>query len=103
MEPFKVLIVGNGSVGKSSIIHRFCTDQYNTNYKKTIGVEYLEKDIEVSAPNGTLETVRLMLYDCAGQEDFDKITQGYYQSKLLAATQVISIRCSSSDTGLLYY
>ena len=41
----KVIIVGNGNVGKSSMIQRFCKGVYTTEYKKTIGVDFLEKQL----------------------------------------------------------
>ncbi|XP_015598647.1 ras-related protein Rab-23 isoform X1 [Cephus cinctus] len=70
----KVVIVGNGAVGKSSMIQRFCKGTYTRDYKKTIGVDFLERQIEVDA-----EDVRLMLWDTAGQEEFDAITAAYYR------------------------
>ncbi|XP_014673099.1 PREDICTED: ras-related protein Rab-23-like [Priapulus caudatus] len=70
----KVVIVGNGAVGKSSMIQRFCKGIFTKEYKKTIGVDFLERQITV---NG--EDVRLMLWDTAGQEEFDAITKAYYR------------------------
>ena len=75
---FKVVVVGNGNVGKSTLIRRFCKDQFIQSYKKTIGVEYLEREITVQV-NEEEQSVRVMVWDCAGQEEFDKITQDYYQ------------------------
>ena len=43
--PFQVVIVGNGAVGKSSLIQRYCKGIFTRNYKKTIGVDFLEKHI----------------------------------------------------------
>lgn len=42
----KVVIVGNGGVGKSSMIQRYCKGTYTKDYKKTIGVDFLERQIE---------------------------------------------------------
>ena len=42
---FQVVIVGNGAVGKSSMIQRYCKGIFTRNYKKTIGVDFLEKHI----------------------------------------------------------
>lgn len=70
----KVVIVGNGAVGKSSMIQRYCKGIFTKDYKKTIGVDFLERQIDV---NG--EDVRLMLWDTAGQEEFDAITKAYYR------------------------
>lgn len=70
----KVVVVGNGAVGKSSMIQRYCKGIFTKDYKKTIGVDFLERQIEVND-----EEVRLMLWDTAGQEEFDAITKSYYR------------------------
>ena len=41
----QVVVVGNGAVGKSSMIQRYCKGIFTTDYKKTIGVDFLEKHI----------------------------------------------------------
>ena len=43
--PFQVVIVGNGAVGKSSMIQKYCKGIFTAEYKKTIGVDFLEKRI----------------------------------------------------------
>ncbi|KAI4902739.1 hypothetical protein NFI96_014056 [Prochilodus magdalenae] len=70
----KVVVVGNGAVGKSSMIQRYCKGIFTKDYKKTIGVDFLERQIIVNE-----EDVRLMLWDTAGQEEFDAITKAYYR------------------------
>ena len=42
----KVVIVGNGAVGKSSMIQRYCKGIFTKDYKKTIGVDFLERQVE---------------------------------------------------------
>ena len=69
-----MLIVGNGAVGKSSMIQRYSRGTFTKSYKKTIGVDFLEKQLRVHG-----EDVRLMLWDTAGQEEFDAITKAYYR------------------------
>ena len=83
--------MGNGAVGKSSMIQKYCKGIFTTEYKKTIGVDFLEKRIwsdtdkiflqniiiMITSVNG--EDVRLMLWDTAGQEEFDCITRAYYR------------------------
>ncbi|XP_072498640.1 ras-related protein Rab-23 isoform X2 [Notamacropus eugenii] len=70
----KVVVVGNGAVGKSSMIQRYCKGIFTKDYKKTIGVDFLERQVQVND-----EDVRLMLWDTAGQEEFDAITKAYYR------------------------
>mmetsp|Transcript_594 Transcript_594/g.1067 ORF Transcript_594/g.1067 Transcript_594/m.1067 type:complete len:249 (+) Transcript_594:160-906(+) len=72
----KVLLVGNGGVGKTSMIRRFCRGVFTDEYKKTIGVDFLEKSIYVDSLS---EDVRMMLWDTAGQEEFDSMTRTYYR------------------------
>ncbi|CAI9728799.1 ras-related protein Rab-23 [Octopus vulgaris] len=70
----KIVVVGNGGVGKSSMIQRYCKGIFTQEYKKTIGVDFLEKQIIVGTQN-----IHLMLWDTAGQEEFDAITKAYYR------------------------
>ncbi len=42
----KVVVVGNGAVGKSSMIQRYCKGVYTREYKKTIGVDFLERQLQ---------------------------------------------------------
>ncbi|XP_003390188.1 PREDICTED: ras-related protein Rab-23-like [Amphimedon queenslandica] len=83
----KVVVVGNGAVGKSSMIRRYCKGVYTQDYKKTIGVDFLEREIEVDDDN-----VRLMVWDTAGQEEFDSITKAYYRG-----AQVCVLAFSTTD------
>ncbi|XP_078491660.1 ras-related protein Rab-23 [Ciona intestinalis] len=70
----KVVVVGNGAVGKSSMIQRYCKGIFTKDYKKTIGVDFLEKQLRLND-----DEVRLMLWDTAGQEEFDALTKAYYR------------------------
>ncbi|KAK3873647.1 hypothetical protein Pcinc_021353 [Petrolisthes cinctipes] len=56
------------------MIQRYCKGTFTKDYKKTIGVDFLERQIDTSG-----EEVRLMLWDTAGQEEFDAITKAYYR------------------------
>jgi len=72
----KVIVVGNGGVGKSSLVRRYCKGEFTTEYKKTIGADFLEKEIFIQSLG---ETVKMMLWDTAGQEVFDALTSQYYR------------------------
>lgn len=72
----KVIIVGNGQVGKTSMVNRFARGVMTDNYKKTIGTDFMEKEITVKSSG---EIVKLMLWDTAGQEMFAQLTRQYYQ------------------------
>lgn len=78
LEPeVKIIIVGNGAVGKTSMIRRFCKGEDPDAYKKTIGVDYAERrDYPVDAFN---ESVTLHIWDTAGQEEYANMTNKYYR------------------------
>lgn len=54
---------------------RYCKGTFTSTYKKTIGVDYLEKTLDMDAG----ETVKMMVWDTAGQEEYDALTSTYYR------------------------
>ena len=44
---YKIVVLGNGTVGKTSIIMRFCEDYFARSYKQTIGVDFFVKRLEM--------------------------------------------------------
>lgn len=70
----KVIVVGNGKVGKTSMITRFAQGVMTENYKKTIGTDFMEKEIVVDEGQ-----IKLLLWDTAGQEMYSKLTRNYYK------------------------
>lgn len=88
----KVVVVGNGAVGKSSLIQRYCKGTFTKDYKKTIGVDFLERQLQIGG-----EETRLMLWDTAGQEEFDAITKAYYRG---AHVCVVAFSCVDRESFL---
>lgn len=58
----KVVILGDGGVGKSCLINRFVSNHFDDHSFHTIGVEFLNKDIEVDQNKYTLQ-VNFRLFD----------------------------------------
>ncbi|XP_076340789.1 ras-related protein Rab-35-like isoform X1 [Tachypleus tridentatus] len=71
---FKLLIIGDSGVGKSSLLLRFADNTFSGNYITTIGVDFKIRTIEVDG-----ERVKLQIWDTAGQERFRTITSTYYR------------------------
>eukprot|EP00735_Rhodelphis_limneticus_P012277 TRINITY_DN54_c0_g1::TRINITY_DN54_c0_g1_i1::g.14762::m.14762 TRINITY_DN54_c0_g1::TRINITY_DN54_c0_g1_i1::g.14762 ORF type:complete len:271 (+),score=61.56,sp/Q9ULC3/RAB23_HUMAN/48.87/1e-75,Ras/PF00071.17/1.3e-48,Miro/PF08477.8/5.4e-15,Arf/PF00025.16/7.6e-07,MMR_HSR1/PF01926.18/0.00029,MobB/PF03205.9/0.027,MobB/PF03205.9/7.5e+02,MobB/PF03205.9/1.4e+03,Gtr1_RagA/PF04670.7/0.0064,Gtr1_RagA/PF04670.7/3.2e+03,PduV-EutP/PF10662.4/0.037,AAA_24/PF13479.1/0.066,AAA_24/PF13479.1/1.5e+03,FeoB_N/PF02421.13/3 len=90
----KVIVVGNGGVGKTSMIRRFCKGAYTDAYKKTIGVDFLEKRHYIDALG---EEIVLLLWDTAGQEEFDTLTRKYYRG---AGACVLAFSTTDRDSFL---
>ncbi|EMD35924.1 hypothetical protein CERSUDRAFT_53067 [Gelatoporia subvermispora B] len=72
----KLLLIGNSSVGKSSLLLRFSDEQWlpEDESSATIGVDFRVHKMEV---NG--KKVKLSIWDTAGQERFRTITSSYYR------------------------
>lgn len=71
---FKLLLIGDSGVGKSSILIRFTDDSYSEAFISTIGVDFKIKSIELDGKH-----IKLQLWDTAGQERFRTITSSYYR------------------------
>nr|XP_040050130.1 ras-related protein Rab-7L1-like isoform X2 [Gasterosteus aculeatus aculeatus]XP_040050131.1 ras-related protein Rab-7L1-like isoform X3 [Gasterosteus aculeatus aculeatus] len=74
----KILIVGDGNVGKSSFVHRYVNGQFNQAYKMTMGVDYSVKLLLWSDK----DKVTLQIWDIAGQERFISMNRIYYKGAL---------------------
>ena len=71
---FKVLLIGDSGVGKSSLLMRFADDVFTGNFLPTIGVDF---KIRTTEANGSV--VKLQMWDTAGQEKFKTIVSAYYK------------------------
>ena len=71
---FKLLLIGDSGVGKSSLLLRFSDDTYETNFNSTIGVDFKIKTVDLDD-----KVVKLQIWDTAGQERFRTITSSYYR------------------------
>ena len=69
----KILLLGNGSVGKTSLINRYLKNVYNPVYLTTIGIDQSIKYISVNNKH-----IKLSIWDTAGQEQFRTIAKSFY-------------------------
>lgn len=71
---FKILLIGDSGVGKSSLLARYCDNVFCESYFSTIGVDFRIKTIKFK--DGI---AKLQIWDTAGQERFRSITKTYYR------------------------
>ncbi len=71
---FKVLLLGNSNVGKSSLFLRFVDDIWNDTFVPTIGVDFKIKTLEIDQ-----KKIKMQIWDTAGQERFKNIIASYYR------------------------
>jgi small GTP-binding protein len=76
---FKIIVVGDGAVGKTAITIRFAEGRFEEHYKMTIGVDFAIKLVEVSGYK-----VKMQVWDTGGQERFSYIRPLYYKGAMAA-------------------
>jgi small GTP-binding protein len=71
----KVLLTGAAAVGKTSLVQRFIKNRFAANYKLTVGVDILTKDVEFTQG----EVATLSIWDIGGQQRFEFIRSTFYK------------------------
>ncbi|KAK9461544.1 ras family-domain-containing protein [Lipomyces oligophaga] len=79
MKKYKLVFLGEQSVGKTSLITRFMYDSFDSQYAATIGIDFLSKTMYLED-----RTVRLQLWDTAGQERFRSLIPSYIRDSTVA-------------------
>lgn len=70
---FKIILLGDPAVGKTSLLLRYMKNKFLDNYKTTIGVDFMTKSIQFEENN-----VKIILWDVAGQGKFASFRNFYY-------------------------
>jgi Ras-related protein Rab-2A len=73
----KFIVVGDTGVGKSCIVTQFMEQRMNHEHEVTLGVEFTSRVLALSN-----KTIKLQVWDTAGQENFRSITRSYYRSAI---------------------
>ncbi len=76
---FKVVVLGEGAVGKTAIVTRFSHGFFRTDYKTTIGSQFAVKNIDIAKDGGDDVVVKLQIWDVAGQSRFQILRPMYYR------------------------
>lgn len=74
-EKCQLLIIGDSTVGKTSILSRFTNGTFNANYLATVGLDFFTKDEVINGKN-----VRIKIWDTAGQERYKALTKGFFRN-----------------------
>uniref|UniRef100_A0A4W6DER3 RAB6B, member RAS oncogene family a n=1 Tax=Lates calcarifer TaxID=8187 RepID=A0A4W6DER3_LATCA len=86
LRKFKLVFLGEQSVGKTSLITRFMYDSFDNTYQATIGIDFLSKTMYLEDRTLSLSEpqVRLQLWDTAGQERFRSLIPSYIRDSTVA-------------------
>ena len=71
---FKIVIIGDAAVGKTSLINRFVENSFSEDYRATLGANIVRKDVNLDNTK-----VRLIMWDLAGQEKYRVVRSMYFQ------------------------
>ena len=71
---FKVLLLGNSDVGKSSLLLRYVDGTWSDSFVPTIGVDFKIKTMEINS-----KKVKMQIWDTAGQERFRNVISSYFR------------------------
>jgi small GTP-binding protein len=89
---FKIVVLGDAAVGKTSLINMYIEQSFQEDYKPTLGANIIRKDVHVDKINAN---VRLIMWDLAGQEKYNVIRSMYFQG-CVGALLVYDITRSST-------
>jgi len=70
----KVIILGNSGVGKTSLMNQYVNKRFSTQYKATIGADFLTRDVMIDD-----RLVTMQIWDTAGQERFQSLGVAFYR------------------------
>ena len=88
---FKIVVVGDGAVGKTSLIKKFTKGTFEMDYIKTIGAQFSKYNKEINE-----DKIRLIFWDIAGQEDFNFLHHLFYKETKAA---IIVFSLEENDLG----
>jgi GTPase SAR1 family protein len=86
VHPCKIVVMGDGSIGKTCMLHSYTHDlQYlaeSQQYVRTVFENY-QAEIPIKLDGAAPSSIRLSLWDTAGQEEYDQLRQMCYSSKAM--------------------
>jgi small GTP-binding protein len=76
----KIVVAGDGNVGKTSLIRQYCEGRFEQSRVATIGVDFQTKLVQIKE-----HTIKLSIWDMAGQIHFQSVRAGFYRGSRTAA------------------
>lgn len=79
---YKIVLLGDSSVGKTSLVHRFTNNSFDQHTSNTIGAAFITKELQSSKT--PIKHLKLEIWDTAGQERYRSLTPMYYRNSKIA-------------------
>ena len=93
----QLLIIGDSTVGKTSILSKYSTKTFNENYLATVGLDFFTKDEIIDN-----KTIRIKIWDTAGQERYKALTKCFFQ-KAQGVMVVFDVTSEKSFNNLKFW
>jgi len=75
---FKIIVIGDPAVGKTSLLTNFCGEKFNYEYVPTVGVNITKEPVTIKDDMGKDTKINLMVWDIAGQPQFYMLHRPYF-------------------------
>ena len=89
---FKITVIGNGAVGKTSLIKKFTQGNFQEEYIQTIGAQFSKYTAEIKG-----DKCKLFFWDIAGQDTFHFLRPAFYKASVAA---IIVFSLEENDLGV---
>jgi small GTP-binding protein len=81
---FRVVLLGEATVGKSSLLRRYTENVFEVEYKQTLGTTFATKEVEVSDEQSGVRAVKLSIWDMGGQSTYRELRRQYMKGSSAA-------------------
>ncbi|MGY5858173.1 MAG: Rab family GTPase [Candidatus Thorarchaeota archaeon] len=81
---FRVVLLGEATVGKTSLLRRYTENVFEDEYKQTLGTTFATKEVEVKDADGGVRGVKLSIWDMGGQSTYRELRRQYMKGSSAA-------------------
>ncbi|MDH4214997.1 MAG: GTP-binding protein [Candidatus Thorarchaeota archaeon] len=74
---FRIVLLGEATVGKTSLLRRYTENVFDEEYKQTIGTTFATKDVDTTDSENNVRKVRLSIWDMGGQSTYRELRRQY--------------------------
>ena len=71
----QLLVIGDATVGKTSILRRFAQEKFSPQYIATLGIDFFTKDVMIDK-----KIIHIKIWDTAGEERYRSLTKGFFKN-----------------------
>jgi small GTP-binding protein len=92
---FRIVLLGDACVGKTSLMRRYTENAFDEEYKQTIGTTFATKDVKIADDEGEERAVRLVIWDMGGQSTYRELRRQFMKG---AAGAIIAYDVTRPET-----